>query len=960
MTHQTNAIDSSRFSALGSFIALDFETSGLDPQTDSVIDIGAILYANGEEMRRFSTLIRPAKKVPLEILQLTGIEEHELETAPQMEDIIDDFRLFLGDYPIMAHNADFERAFLQKLFGVEYNPPMLDTCHLLALIFPLSPSFSLEHFIEHFGLREYEHHRGLQDALDMVAIVRALDEELQKPIYAELCSIVEYWFSKTDAWLWSPFFAGRYANIFGEEEPKYRNFKSLYDEKERVAIRPELARAPSMLADVDFFLRAYSHYRNRPAQQELASTAARVLNDGGLYVAEAGTGTGKTLAYLTAVLAALAVDSETPIVVSTHTKALQNQFIEQELPRLRSLFSLPDLRAVALKGMNNYACVRKIREALPLFESYLYSDNTEECFAGAFLTRWILATEEGEIEEIPRPLHTFPIIKKAASEARADYRDCTRHECAHYHECFYFKKQWEAASAHIIAVNHSLFLTYPKSYPEFNRFVIDEADEIIPEAISAFSFIASESLLREIQRHLSGTDNLFEQASREIALLARSSSGKRTPPRLPDSQELQSLAERFSTTILRLSAIFSGVRSDDVFTVQASLSDQRFSPAQREQILTEAENLKLIAIELANAVEQISRAASQVGASPNEIPSVRELQYRGEDLALIVQTLTLFLEQREDEAALYIRIEKQEWSFVATPFNVGERFAREILSPRYAAVFTSATISATKDMSDFLSGIGAAHWEGAPIVKNRFPSPFDYRNNAKIIFLKKFAANTHPDFPTLSAEFIAQAAEAVGGGILVLFTSKDRQRKVHEELFPLVRPKGIELLSHGITHSSQHKAIQRFKQSKAAILMGARGLWKGVDIPGDDLQCLILEKMPYAVPNPFTKGLQQQVIRRCQEEAESQGARVDEKQLIGKAWNEVEKPSMFQAFRQMFGRLIRTETDRGVMIVLDSQLQNNTLTPRHKQLLELLHGARYGVATANQALQELALHLRKL
>jgi ATP-dependent DNA helicase DinG len=275
-------------------------------------------------------------------------------------------------------------------------------------------------------------------------------------------------------------------------------------------------------------------------------------------------------------------------------------------------------------------------------------------------------------------------------------------------------------------------------------------------------------------------------------------------------------------------------------------------------------------------------------------------------------------------------------------------------------VFTSATISATKDMSDFLSGIGAAHWEGAPIVKNRFPSPFDYRNNAKIIFLKKFAANTHPDFPTLSAEFIAQAAEAVGGGILVLFTSKDRQRKVHEALFPLVRPKGIELLSHGITHSSQHKAIQRFKQSKAAILMGARGLWKGVDIPGDDLQCLILEKMPYAVPNPFTKGLQQQVIRRCQEEAESQGARVDEKQLIGKAWNEVEKPSMFQAFRQMFGRLIRTETDRGVMIVLDSQLQNNTLTPRHKQLLELLHGARYGVATANQALQELALHLRKL
>ena len=425
MITRQNASSSLRFPALDSFIALDFETTGLDPQTDAVIDIGAVLYINGEESRRFSTLVNPERKVSLEILQLTGIEESELESAPKMEDVHSDFRAFLGDYPIMAHNADFERSFLQKLFGASYNPPMFDSCHALALVFPLAPSYSLESFISYFGIREYEHHRGLQDALDMAAIIRALDDELQKPIYAELCSIVEYWFSKTDAWLWKPFFAGRHANIFDGEEPPYRNFKSLYGSEERSAINPKLARAPSALADVDFFLQAYSNYHTRPAQQDLAANAARVLNDGGVYVAEAGTGTGKTLAYMTAALAALAVDSETPVVVSTHTKALQNQFIEQELPRLRSLFSLPDLRAVALKGMNNYVCVRKIREALPLFESYLYSDNTDECFAGAFLTRWLLATQEGEIDEIPRPLHSFPIIKKAASEARADYRDCS-------------------------------------------------------------------------------------------------------------------------------------------------------------------------------------------------------------------------------------------------------------------------------------------------------------------------------------------------------------------------------------------------------------------------------------------------------------------------------------------------------------------------------------------------------
>jgi ATP-dependent DNA helicase DinG len=136
-------------------------------------------------------------------------------------------------------------------------------------------------------------------------------------------------------------------------------------------------------------------------------------------------------------------------------------------------------------------------------------------------------------------------------------------------------------------------------------------------------------------------------------------------------------------------------------------------------------------------------------------------------------------------------------------------------------------------------------------------------------------------------------------------------------------------------------------------LMGARGLWKGVDIPGEDLQCLVLEKMPYAVPNPFTKGLQDLLVKTYEEEAYERGEQPDARRCSQLAWNDVDKPLMFQAFRQMFGRLIRTETDKGVMFVLDSQLQNNTLSPRHKQLLELLPDVPYSLAAPEMALREL-------
>jgi ATP-dependent DNA helicase DinG len=952
--------------ALGEFIALDFETTGLLPETDTVIEIGAVHIVDGKEMRRFHTLVNPERPLTPEISQLTGITNADLQNAPTLDEIREELLALLDTKPVMAHNAEFERKFLQHIFAEHhprYAPPaLLDTKDVLALMYPLAPSLGLEHFIRHFGLRDYEHHRGLQDALDMLDVLRCLDMELSKPEFASLCAIVEYWFGGEQdyrngtptlpphRWGWAPFFQGRHN---GAQLPAYRNFKELFGNAERKKLSEQLSSAPVKLKDPALFSSVYTNYQLRSAQQQMAEKAARTLNDGGVYVVEAGTGTGKTLAYLTAALSALSSDAETPIVISTHTKALQNQFLEQELPRLQALFDVPHLRAVSLKGMSNYACLRKLNDMLPEDER-LFPAGSQNLYAGAFLMRWIEVTREGELEELPRPLYDFPLIERAAKEAAADYRDCTRQECEWYQHCFYFKKQWESLPAHILAVNHSLLMTYPKSYPQFDRLIVDEADELYAEAVAAFSSTVSHNALQELVRALASEQGVLASVYKTANIIARDiRNANKKLDALPSMMNILKAGLRLQDTLARLTSIIVPLRGDEHYTLQVTLDDAKITTEQRSRILDEIEQLRGTLFEIVQAGDRVVRAAA-FDSTEETTPEQRELAFRLEEGSTMLKTLAAFLEQNTSHAAMYIRADRFDWSFVVTPYNIGELFAGSILAERYAAVFTSATISNTRDMKDFLRNMGLeALPNDLPVSTSRFKSPFPYRKHSKIVFLKGFPNSNHPQFAERAAEFIASAAQALSGRTLVLFTNKQRMQAVHNVLFPRLQHLNIDLISHGITNASQHKCVEQFKFSEAAVLMGARGLWKGVDIPGDDLQCLVLEKMPYAVPNPFTRGLQENIVERYRLEALERGEQPDAQRLAQLAWHEVDKPSMFQAFRQMFGRLIRTETDKGVMFVLDSQLQQGNLSSRHKQLLELLPDVPYILTTADKALSEL-------
>lgn len=939
-----------RLHALGEFIALDFETTGLIPGEDQIIDIGAVHVRNGEEIARFETLVNPGRELSQEISQLTGITNEHLAGAPHIDDVRSDFRAFLGSLPVMAHNARFEYAFLQQVFSAAYTPLMMDTYQVLTLMYPLAPSHSLEHYIRSFGLRSHELHRGLQDALDMLEIIRIVDNELDSSSFAPLCGIVEnrlvQAFSSDGRrqWPWVPFFQERHSAA----PPARRNFRDEYADLVRADIPWELRDAPARLAEPEFFAEEYPSYQIREPQRIVAEHAADILSDGGVYVVEAGTGTGKTLAYSTAVLAALSDDNTSPIVVSTHTKALQNQFLEREIPALKRLFNLPELHAVSLKGMSNYVCVRKLAEQLPTTDN-LFDEGlgVADRFAMAFIDHWLYRTREGELEEFPRPLLELPLIEKARTQARADFRDCTRRECGMYHNCFYFKKEWEAASAHILAVNHSLLLSYPRTYPEFDRLVVDEADELYGEAREAFSRTVSYAGAREAIDHLIGTYGVLSRALIAMRRIVEYTPGSQRP--IPEPETAQRLAYRWHDVLDRLDAELRLLNAGELFTLQIEITDARVSPAARERLFGDINDLIVLCAELQELCTVTLDAAEAAKINEDMLPDLRELRLRVDDLAEMEETLHQFYEQDVRTYALYFQIEKEHWAVVVAPYDIGSLFATRVLADLKGAVFTSATISSSADMNDYVDSLGLDRTD-KPVSTNRFSSPFNYRDNSQVVFLKGMPRHTSDQFPDRAAQFIADVAQKIGGRTLVLFTSKDRLKRTHELLMPKVREFGIDVISHGITNYSMTRCIEQFRYSERGILMGARGMWKGVDIPGDALQCVIIEKMPYAVPNPYTRGLQQALIDQFRNQALDRGESPDDNRLSAMAWNVVDKPMMFQSFRQMFGRLIRTEADKGVMVVLDPQLQGTGLSPRHRELMNLLPDVPYSVNFPNQAL----------
>jgi len=615
-----------------------------------------------------------------------------------------------------------------------------------------------------------------------------------------------------------------------------------------------------LLAASGALARRLPDYEERPQQLALAEAVERALAQKQHLVAEAGTGVGKSFAYLLpAVLHADRNQGRGPVIVSTRTIALQQQLDTIDLPFLRAVLPV-EFSAVTAVGRNNYLCLRRMHNAEKdrgVFEDHLLRSDLGD------VVEWSHGTREGTRMDLPRT-----VDDRVWEEVRAESGNCLHRACPHYEPCHYQRGRRRMQSAQILVVNHALYMADLALRMAGSGYLPDHEVVIFDEA-HHLERVATESLgLRiapgSVQWHLR---RLYSRKNRN-SLLARYG----TPRSLVLVQEVWMLAEQFFADLQE--------RLDD--------ARARDGLALHDEVLT----TPLLDVLLDLAGEIADRATSVV-----KVDHKMELMTRAQGLQALHATLRGLL--RGDVAGMVRWIEpgRRGPSLRAAPLDVSPAL-RDHLFARVTAVLTSATMGAPSD-TEFGWVRAKLGIEQATTVK--LGSPFDYRRNVRVVLEEAM-----PDPSRQPADFVRESAERTrehvlenGGRALILCTSWSAVREFAQVLHPALGDADIELLVQG--EQPLARLLERKKANPTSVLLGTDSLWEGIDLRGDALTLLVVTRFPFANPgHPLTKARLRAIEQRG-----------------GQAFLDHTLPEAVLKFRQGFGRLVRSQQDRGTVVLLD-------------------------------------------
>jgi DNA polymerase-3 subunit epsilon/ATP-dependent DNA helicase DinG len=494
------------------YIALDLETTGLSAARDAIIEIGAVRFVDGQPVETFGTLINPGRPIPYEVTLLTGISDRDVLGKPRFEQVAGQIGRFVGSLPVVAHNVNFDLDFLhgQQLL---YGNVGLDTWELATILLPNLPSYNLSSLAAHFGLAGGSWHRAEHDARTTGLLFAHLCDEaarLPRPTLVEINRL-----ARNSDWPLAPVFRealeARGVAATPQREPTleliapgspllqplhYAEPLSPRDEAQQMDVT-ELAR---MLGPGGAVSRAFPGYEYRPPQVHMLEAVATAFNQNHHLLAEAGTGTGKSLAYLLPAIA-YAVKNDTRVVVSTNTINLQDQLFQKDLPDLQSILAAewgrnPPFRAALLKGRSNYLCPRRFLGLLA--RPALTQD---ELRGAARILVWLPRTQTGDQSELSLPL---PSDRFVWSQVAADSAGCSMERCQREMggRCFLDRARRQAEAAHILVVNHALLMadaaTENRVLPEYHHLILDEAHHLEDAVTDQLSFRADSQTLSQL------------------------------------------------------------------------------------------------------------------------------------------------------------------------------------------------------------------------------------------------------------------------------------------------------------------------------------------------------------------------------------------------------------------------------------------------------------------------------
>ncbi len=899
------------FSGLREWVALDLETTGLSAKADEIIEIGAVRFTARETLGEFQTFINPNRQIPKFITDLTGITQSDVNPAPTISDVGDKFADFVAGATLIAHNADFDMGFLRES-GISLANPVCDTMELAQLTRPYARSYALEQLAKSESDPIARAHRALDDARAVQSVFLALISDLADMDPTLLAQFRRL--SDRSGWQMAALLES--AREFASPYPSRSRSASAsgIDENalfERLS-QPSPLRAASETVPVDpyavaealsygsGFAGSVPDFEERPQQIEMGTAVAEIINSGGRLMVEAGTGVGKSLAYLLpAALYALANDKR--VVISTNTINLQEQLIRKDLPMVKNALKSVDpdmaeeMRFTQLKGRANYLCYKRWRQAVSSGE---LDPNLARLVAKTML--WMPQTDTGDRAELnlgPRPA--------AAAWSRLSAERA--HQCpSQVGPCFLKSARDKAAGSHIIVVNHALLLSDlvagGSAIPDYDVLILDEAHHLEDQATRQLGFSIGPSSVDDILSELLGERGLLNQCTQTTQRSALAESRKKS------ARETVSLA---ILTAQRLREEVSGpfrVVSGEVFGNRRRSSsrfaqDKRLTDAERsapgwKAVETAWENAAILLRDLSRALSNLVTAMEGIDADdePGYESLVSDVVANAQNLDALRSQAGECLVNPAEDGVYWIREDPRssDVTLNSAPIYVGDLLEDALYSKKETVIMTSATLSASGSFDHVSGRLGFSDSRRLALG-----SPFDFYKSALIYVPRDMPQPNAPGFQQRVEDLVMEAATAADGRTMALFTSYAALRATADTIRAPLARSGIQVLAQG-ADGSPMRIAERFVEDPRSVLLGTSSFWEGVDFAGDALTVLIVARLPFSVPSDPV--------------FQARGER------YSNSFNEYAVPQAIIRFRQGFGRLIRTSRDRGVAIVLDSRI----------------------------------------
>jgi ATP-dependent DNA helicase DinG len=922
------------------YVALDLETTGLDPERDAIIEIGAVRFRtslqNGtiqdEILGKWSTFVNPGRPIPIQVQQLTGIQQHQVDGAPHFAQVMNDLGRFVSHYPVIGHNVQFDLAFLNN-HRLPLSNPSFDTFELAGVLVPHADRYSLKKLGQDFELDEVRAHRALEDALATKNLFVALlkhASELPRPILQEINRLAASvdWplkdiFRSVERGLARTAFGGAIgqqlaAQLDAAEDAFGPLFAAAGDDEEELvpAARPRALDVDSlaaMLEEGGLFAHSFPGFEHRPQQVEMLRAVAHAFNGQQHLMVEAGTGTGKSIAYLLPAIVWAHQNGER-VIVSTNTINLQDQLFLKDVPDLQKLLPF-EYRAVVLKGRSNYLCQRRLAA---LRQAGVGSADEMRVLAKVLV--WVPSTQTGERGELFMP---GAAEQSLWSKISADSETCTAERCRFRERgrCFFYRARRAAERAHLVIVNHALLLSDVavdrwggRVLPEYRYLIVDEAHHLESSVTHQLSFQgdqwAVERLLNELARPLGG--RRYVGFLSDVLARCRGT----IPPEEWGGLEdhIGRLQRRIETSLTSLYTFFGALsafleehasRRGDYDVRLRITSALRVQPGWDE-----------VEITWDNLAAQLARIDKDLGVLCGTLPElegygVTDLEGLAQDCVGYLARLRELHEQlsgcivEPGRDAIYwatLSSRNDRVTLHAAPLHIGVLVQKHLLHAKQSVILTSATLT-TDGSFDFLRERLHA-WDADELTVG---SPFDYQSSTLLYLpLDIPEPNQHKYQKTLE-QALQHLCQATEGRTLVLFTSYYQLRATARAITRPLADRGIVVYQQG-AGTSRAQLLENFRTARKAVLMGTRSFWEGVDVVGPALSVLVIARLPFSVPDDPIFAARAETFED--------------------PFSEYAVPETILRFRQGFGRLIRTKTDRGVVVVLDKRVLTKSYGPQ--------------------------------